>query len=329
MEKIINWGIIAPGRIAHRFAQGFTAVKDGRLFAVSSRNPERAQNFAQQYGINHIFASYKEIIQNPDVDVIYIANPHRYHHETVKQCLQAGKAVLCEKPLTVTEKQSIELFNIAKEQDVFLMEAMWSRFLPCWRQVKYWLNTGLIGDVQLMQSSFGFQPPKDETDRLFDINLAGGTLLDTGIYNIALSEFILGKQPQTIQSAVLIGDTGIDERCTVTLDYGAVTSQFTCTFLSCLENQFTITGDKGRIIVDANFWSATNATLTTNIGEVLKYNQPHRASGFEYQIEEVQQCLRKGQIFSNNMRPEVTIAHMKIMDQILQKAGVIYPFIER
>lgn len=329
MEQSINWGIIAPGRIAHRFAQGFESVEDGHLFAVASRNTERATRFAKQYDIPNVMADYDEIICHPDIDVIYIANPHRYHHETVKQCLLAGKAVLCEKPLTVTAKQSIELFELAKEQNVFLMEAVWSRFLPCWTQVKQWLNDDLIGDIQLLRSTFGCQPPKDETDRLFDINLAGGALLDTGIYNIALSEFVLGRQPDRIQSAVLVGETGIDERCSVTLDYGDITSQFTCSFLSCLDNQFQIVGDKGTIVVDGDFWDARSATLTTNVGEVLKCNKPQRASGFEYQVDEVHRCLKSGQITSANMRPDVTIANMKIMDQILEEAGVIYPFVDR
>ncbi|WP_413283105.1 Gfo/Idh/MocA family protein [Vibrio sp. MA40-2] len=329
MEKRINWGIIAPGRIAHRFAQSFSAIEDGNLFAVASRNTERAESFAQQYDIDCVMDSYEELIQHPDIDVIYIANPHRYHHETVKQCLMAGKAVLCEKPLTVTAQQSIELFELARTQQVFLMEAVWSRFLPCWIQVKQWLNEGLIGDIQLLRSSFGFQPTKDSTDRLFDLNLAGGALLDTGIYNIALSEFVLGRQPDNIQSAVLIGETGVDERCSVTMDYGEVTSQFTCTFLSCLDNEFHIVGEKGTIIVAGNFWDAKKATLKTNVGEVLVCDKPHRASGFEYQVEEVHRCLKNEQLFSTNMTPEVTIANMQIMDQILHEAGIVFPFVER
>lgn len=329
MIKVINWGVIAPGRIAHRFARGFSAIEDGKIFAVASRNVERAQSFSEQYHVEHIFECYDDVINHPDIDAIYIANPHRYHHEIAKQCLLAGKAVLCEKPLTVTASQSIELFAIAKEQNVFLMEAVWSRFLPCWKHVKEWLDAGLIGDVQLLRSTFGFQPTKDKTDRLFDINLAGGALLDTGIYNIALSEFVLGQQPNKIYSSVQIGDTGVDERCSVTLDYGHVTSQFTCSFLSILDNEFHITGEKGTIVVDGDFWDAKTATLTTNAGEVLKCSKPQKASGFEYQVEEVHRCLRKGQIISDNMSPEVTIANMRIMDQILEEAGITFPFIKR
>jgi predicted dehydrogenase len=329
MEHIFNWGVIAPGRIAHRFAQGFSAIEDGKLFAVASRNVERAKQFANQHQIEHVLPSYDELINHPDIDVVYIANPHRYHFETIKQCLSAGKAVLCEKPLTVTEKQSAELFALAQKNNVFLMEAVWSRFLPCWQQVKTWISEGMIGEIQLLKSSFGFQPPKDETDRLFDINLAGGAMLDTGIYNIALSEFVLEQQPKQLHASVLIGDTGIDERCSVTLDYETVTSQFTCTFLAQLDNEFYVVGDKGTIVVHGPFWDATKATLSTNLGEVLKFDKPYRASGFEYQVEEVHQCLRAGKIASDNVSPAVTMANMKIMDQILEDAGVIYPFVER
>jgi predicted dehydrogenase len=329
MSHPINWGIIAPGRIAHRFAQSFAGREDGKLLAVASRDQARAAQFASQYGIDTMFDSYDELIAEPSIDAIYIASPHRFHYETIEQCLLAGKAVLCEKPLTVTSEQSIALFALAKKQNVFLMEALWSRFLPCWQQVRRWLDEGHIGEVQLLRSTFGFQPPRDESDRLFDINLAGGALLDTGVYNIALSEFVLGKQPDRIQSAVLVGDTQVDERCSVTLDYGDVTSQFTCTFLSQLDNQFHIIGSKGSIVVDGCFWDAVKATLTTNKGEILRCNKPHRATGFEYQVDEVHRCLQAGKITSDNMSPEVTIANMKVIDQILSEAGIVYPFLSR
>lgn len=326
MDKVINWGVLAPGRIAHRFAQAFTTINDGKLYAVASRQLDRATEFARQYGIEKVVHSYEDLVALPDVDAVYIANPHRYHYETIKLCLLAGKSVLCEKPLTVTAQQSIELFALANKNNLFLMEAVWSRFLPCWIQVKHWVDSGKIGEVQLLYSTFGFQPPRDSEDRLFNLDLAGGALLDTGVYNIALTEFILNKQPSKVQSAVLVGETGVDERCTVTMDYGEVTSQFTCSFLSQLENKFQITGSKGAIVVEGNFWDATVARLTTHVGESIVWDQPYRASGFEYQIEEVHRCLKSGRLASDNMSADVTIGNMQVMDEILEKAGVIYPF---
>ncbi|WP_375748402.1 Gfo/Idh/MocA family protein [Vibrio sp. HN007] len=330
MTAKVKWGIIAPGRIAHRFAAAFSDMGDGELYAVASRNKTRANEFAAHHNIPVVFDSYNELIDSDKIDAIYIASPHRYHFETAKQCLEAGKAVLCEKPLTVTANQSEMLFSIARDNNAFLMEALWSRFLPCWKQVKHWVDEGEIGEIQLLRSTFGFQPENNKTnERLFSLDLAGGSLLDTGIYNIALTQFLMQKRPDHIHSSVAVGKSGVDERCSVLLDYGDVTSQFTCSFLSKLDNEFHITGSKGTIVVDGNFWESTSAKLIPVDGEVQIYHQPYRASGFEYQIDEVHQCLIEGKAFSDNMSPQATIDNMKVMDEILDKAGVKYPFADR
>ncbi|MGJ7095621.1 Gfo/Idh/MocA family protein [Vibrio hannami] len=330
MNKKIKWGIIAPGRIAHRFADAFKDMGDGELYGVASRDIDRAREFASTHTIPYVFDTYGALINNPDIDAIYIASPHRYHFDTAKECLDAGKAVLCEKPLTVTAKQSEALFSIARENQAFLMEALWSRFLPCWQQVKNWINQGEIGDIQLLRSSFGFQPENNKTnERLYNLDLAGGSLLDTGIYNIALSQFVLEQKPTHIHSSVIVGDTGVDERCSVLMDYEGITSQFTCSFLSKLDNEFHITGSMGTIVVEGNFWEATSAKLILNNGHTEAFTQAYRSSGFEYQVDEVHQCLLEKRQFSENMSPQATIENMKIMDEILDKAGVNYPFADR
>ncbi|MEX3070473.1 Gfo/Idh/MocA family protein [Vibrio alginolyticus] len=328
MNTAVRWGIIAPGRIAHRFAQGFEKQEDGVLSAVASRDIERARSFASQYQIPHVCNNYLELITSADVDAIYIASPHRFHYETIKQCLEHGKAVLCEKPLTVTAKQSTELFKLAEETQTFLMEALWTRFLPIWQQIKQWINEGEIGEVQLLNSSFGFQPPRDDQDRLFNKALAGGVLLDAGVYCLSLSQFILEREPSKVHSAVLVGETGVDERCSVLMDYGNVTSQFTASFNTTLDNQFVISGSKGQIVVDGYFWGATKATLTRTGQPSKAIELPHRASGFEYQVDEVHRCLKQGKYLSDNMSATVTINTMKIIDSILAKAGITYPFLE-
>ncbi|RKF17541.1 gfo/Idh/MocA family oxidoreductase [Alginatibacterium sediminis] len=326
---MLNWGVLAPGRIANNFAQGFAAVSGACLYGVASRDAQRVEEFATRYDIKHTYNSYAQLLEDPAIDVVYIANPHRYHAEVVEQCLNAGKHVLCEKPLTVTAKQATHLFELATEKNLFLMEAVWSRFLPCWQQVKQWIESGNIGEIQLLRSTFGFQAERNMEDRLFNLELAGGAMLDTGVYNIALSEFVMGRQPESVSSSVLVGETGVDERCSVMMDYGDVTSQFSCSFLSKLDNEFQIVGSLGTINVAACFWDATKAELVLNSGDRETFDQAYRASGFEYQIDEVNRCVKAGQTQSDNVSADVTIGNLHVMDQVLSEAGVNYPFAER
>ncbi|WP_264875985.1 Gfo/Idh/MocA family protein [Vibrio agarivorans] len=324
----IRWGIIGPGRIAHRFAGAFSAIDDGELYAVASRNKERLAAFADQFGIPHRYTDYESILADPNVDAIYIATPHRFHFELAKQALESGKAVLCEKPLTVNGAQSQALFEIAKQNDAFLMEALWSRFLPAWQQIKQWLNDGVIGEVVSMHSSFGFKAERNVDDRLFNLELAGGALLDTGVYNIAMSDFVMGQAPDTIQSDVLVGATGVDERCTVTLSFGDVRSEFTCSFLEALPNEFRVVGSDGQVIAKSNFWELDSVQLTKKDGSEQCFSFPHLSNGFEYQVMEVHRCLHAGKRASDNVSPEFTIRNMAVMDAILAQAGVRYPFLE-
>ncbi|PMJ93144.1 Gfo/Idh/MocA family oxidoreductase [Vibrio sp. 10N.261.55.A7] len=323
----IRWGIIAPGRIAHRFAQSFTSITDGVIAGVASSNEGRANAFASEYTIEKVYTDYQSLIQDPEIDAVYIATPHRFHFEICQMAILAKKAILCEKPLTVTSAHSEHLFELAKSHDVFLMEALWSRFLPVWIEVKKWVQQGKIGRLQHFKSSFGFKAERNNDDRLFNIELAGGSLLDTGVYNIALTDFLVGQSPERIQSNVIVGQTGVDEQCQVTLHYPNLTSEFTCSLLESLPNTFEIIGDKGTITVEANFWEAETARLKVTGSASKTLNIPFDKNGFEYQVREVHQCLNESRITSEEMTPEVTIRNMKVMDEILAAAGVKYPFI--
>ncbi|WP_295890838.1 Gfo/Idh/MocA family oxidoreductase [uncultured Vibrio sp.] len=327
-SKVIRWGIIAPGRIAHRFAESFSCIDGGVLAGVASSNAQRAQSFATQYGIEKVYTDYAAIVNDPDIDAVYIATPHRFHFEICQMALLAGKAVLCEKPLTVTSDQSEQLFQLAKSNNVFLMEALWSRFLPVWIEVKKWVQQGSIGRLTQFESTFGFRAERNESDRLFNIELAGGSLLDTGVYNIALTDFLMGQSPERIQSNVIVGQTGVDEQCHVTLHYPNLTSEFTCSILEPLPNTFTIVGEHGTICVQSNFWEAESAVLSVDGKRDQTVTIPYEKNGFEYQVNEVHRCMASGLISSPEMSPEVTIRNMKVMDEILASAGVTYPFLD-
>lgn len=324
-----RWGILAPGNIANRFAQAFEAVNNGVVYGVASRSVERAQEFANHHSIPTVYSSYDALIQSSDIDAVYISSPHRFHFELVKSCLLAKKPVLCEKPLCVTAKQAKELIALSQQQNTFLMEALWTRCLPLWQQVRDWIAEGLIGDVVTIESSFGFVFPNDPNNRLYNIELAGGALLDTGIYNLAMSDFVMQKVPLAVHSSVEKSTTLVDQRTTGLLDYGSATSVFTCTLVSELNNTFNIFGTKGRISIDANFWEAQHATLSPANGEKRVSHTPYRKNGFEYQIEEAQHCIEAGKLQSDRVSHEFTLRMANIMDDILEKGGVNYPFAPR
>ncbi len=326
-EKTFNWGVIAPGRIAHNFAKALKVVPNASLYAVASSNLERAKSFAQEYECGNAYDNYQTLIDNPNIDAIYIANPHRFHFECAKQCLIAGKPVLCEKPLTVNEAQARELVTLAQAHHTFLMEAVWTRFLPIWKQVSSWLEDKHIGDIRVMNSSFSFNVPRNVDDRLLNNDLAGGALLDMGIYNLTMSQFVMQREPSAIVANGMIGDTNVDERTSVILDYDGVGSLFTCGLNATLDNTFTIYGSKGSIAIDTAFWSGKKAVLRVDGEEEQIVELPFRATGFEYQIEEVMSCIAEGKLQSNVMSWQESINTMSTMDEIRRQIGLEYSFL--
>lgn len=326
MSQTFRWGLIGPGRIAHNFARGLAVVSDSRLEAVASRDPARGAEFAAQYGGARVHASYQALIADPAVDAIYIATPHSFHAETIRACLEAGKPVLCEKPLTVNAAQADALFALARARGVFLMEALWTRFLPVYSEVRAWLEAGRIGEVRLLASSFGFKAPRNMEDRLLNPQLAGGALLDIGVYNLSISQWVLGRNPESFSATGYVGETGVDEQLAATLDYGhGLMSQFHCTIRTDTANDFHIYGSEGSIRIHPMFWGATTATLR-NAAEETTLERPHRASGFEYQIEEAQRCIRAGLLESSTIPHADTLATIKLMDALRGHMGQRYPF---
>lgn len=328
-SKMFNWGVIAPGRIAHTFAQALSVIPNAQLFAVASSDLKRAQAFATEYNCELAYDTYQTLIEHPQVDAIYIANPHRFHFECAKKCLIAGTPVLCEKPLTVTEAQARELVTLAEKHQTFLMEAVWTRFLPIWRQVRVWLDEEHIGELRVLSSSFAFNIPRNAEDRLLNNALAGGALLDMGIYNLTMSQFIMQKEPSAIVANSMIGETNVDERTSVILDYDGIGSQFTCGLHTTLDNSFTIFGSKGCIKVDAMFWGATKATLCIDGEDARSIELPFRSTGFEYQIEEVMRCIEAGKLQSDIMSWQDTINTMHTMDEIRRQIGLDYAFLNQ
>ena len=336
------WALIGPGSIAHRFAEAVHQLPQTYLHTVVGRSTAKAQEFANTWardGTNAPLATddLAATLHNPAIDAVYIATPHAQHGDLIRQCLLAGKAVLCEKPLVPTEHQAQVLLSLARSQGVFLMEALWSRFLPVYDLVGAWLQSEAIGPVHAVQSSFCFASNYDPHSRLFDPVLAGGSLLDIGIYNLAMGRWALQNSPGAhmgycpeplhIQAHAVLAPTGVDQRITGTLVFPqGVSLQFVCGFDTAADNSLRILGAHGSIVLAHNFWEATEATLLRHGQPPHTQQAPMRINGFEGEIEEVMRCVRAGLLESPRMPHAETLALVRWMDAIRAQVGVQYPF---
>jgi dihydrodiol dehydrogenase / D-xylose 1-dehydrogenase (NADP) len=328
-HSLLRWGIIGPGRIAADFARALHVVENSQLQCVSGRSKSKVEAFARAHGAAQCFDSHHALLDSPDVDVIYIATPHRYHYEQARDCLLAGKSVLCEKPLTVNAAQAQSLIQLSRQQGVFLMEALWTRFLPIYEDIKGWLDCGKIGPVQSITSSFGFEFPLAPQDRLLNRELAGGALLDLGVYNLATTQWVLGVNPDSHTTDGYIGETGVDEHDEVSLFYpNGCTSKFEISLTKKLANDFIIQGERGCIRIHPMFWSATSATLQLNESDdgTTTLTREFRATGLEYEIEATARCIREQLIECPEMPHSTTLATIQLMDKLRGDIGLRYDF---
>ncbi|MDX1741328.1 MAG: Gfo/Idh/MocA family oxidoreductase [Rhodothermales bacterium] len=324
--QTVGWGILAPGRIAHRFADALRAVEGAELVAVASRDQSRADAFAGQYHAARAYGAYEQLLLDDRVDAIYIATPHRYHFDNARMCLEGGKHVLCEKPITVTADEAASLVALSQERGLFLMEALWTVFLPIYEQVREWLDADVIGDPLVITSNFGFRAQRDPDGRLLNPGLTGGALLDIGVYNIAVSRWVMGRDPDSLSARSILGETGVDEVTVASLQYGVgAFSQLTVTLRCQTRNDFTIYGPDGYIRIEPNFWEATRATLVVN-GQEKTVEKAFRLNGFEYEIDEAVSCIREGLAESPRMPHFASLGTMQVMDEIRRQIQLKYPF---
>jgi dihydrodiol dehydrogenase / D-xylose 1-dehydrogenase (NADP) len=322
--KKIRWGILATGGIAHAFVKDVQTIPDAEVVAVGSRKLENAINFADKFNIKKRHGSYEDLANNPDVDIIYIATPHPYHAENCILCLKAGKHVLCEKPFTVNANEAKEVIKIAGEKKLFIMEAMWSRFLPVYTQAKKWVDEGLIGEVKTIFADFGFFSNLPPEGRALNPALAGGALLDVGIYPLSFAYWILGE-PEKITAMAHIGFTGVDEQSTMTLGYknGALAILFSAV-QTVTPKSALIIGTKGTIEIQPAFFRSKGASIITPEG-TQKFDLPYESDGKQYQAMEAMKCIREGKTESPIMPWNETIKIMETMDEIRKQIGLKYP----
>ena len=326
MKTSFQWGIIGPGRIAKKFAYAVSKIPDASIYAIASRSCSNPEQLKNTFNAENYYASYEELAADPKVDAIYIATPHRFHFEIAKMCLEAGKAVLCEKPITVNASQADELFKLSQLKHIFLMEALWTRFLPIYEQVRQQLEAGEIGDICLVESTFGVLTPRIAQDRFLNNELAGGSLLDLGVYNTALSQWVFQKPPQAITAIGQIGETGIDESVSAILSFeNDATALFTCSFRAPMLNQFVITGNRGIIVIHSRFVEASQASLIKD-GKTRTIKKQLEINGFEYQIKASMRAIRDGALDCPQMTQIDTLENIRTMDAIRQQIGLQYPF---
>lgn len=322
MSEKFKWGIIGTGSITKKFAADLANLPDAVPYAVGSRSQASADAFAKQFNMSKAYEGYDSLIADPDVDAIYIGTPHPFHKENTIACLEAGKPVLCEKPFAINSADAIEMVNKARETGVFLMEAMWTRFMPVQVKVQEWLKKGKIGDVLSLTCDFGFRTNFNPAGRLFNPELGGGALLDVGIYTVSYASMVFGQQPESIKADAFFGESGVDEQNAEIFTYPEGQQAILSSAVRiATEHRVRISGTEGSIVVP-NFWHATEATLTNAKGKTKTVTGE---SGYHFEAAEVAKCVKAGKLESKRMPLDETVEIMRTMDSIRAQIGLTYP----
>ncbi len=327
MNNKIRWGILGCGNIAAKFASDLQYVSDAELVAVGSRHRPVADEFAKKFSARVSYGSYEDLVNDHEVDVIYVATPHGLHHEHVLLCIENEKAVLCEKAFAINQRQAKEMIDAAKKKNLFLMEALWTKFLPNYAVVQQMIKAGKLGEIRSVLVNFGFIPKKPIAARIYDPKLGGGTMLDIGIYNVFMAMSVLGK-PDAIEASMTPSSTGVDEQCAATLKYnnGAIAQIFS-SFSSNLATEAHINGDKARIRLTHRFYSpAAEIEFYPDYPDSKQIIPFEKIDGFGYHYEasHVGECLRKGLTESPVMTHADTLSLMEVLDKIRAAAGIHY-----
>jgi predicted dehydrogenase len=319
--KKYNWGIIGAGKIARKFTDDLELLPNANLYAVASTSLERAENFKDEFGYEKAYGSYEELVKDENLDIIYVATTNNLHFENTMLCLEHGKAVLCEKPFASNYQQVAQMIEKAREKNVFLMEALWSRFIPSMIEFKKQAQSGILGKIRLLQCDFGYMRKFDENDRVFNMELGGGTIADIGVYTIFMAMYLFGV-PEKIQITSVPSPTGSDWTTAYTFTHkNSEISQLCTSFEVCLDNRAKLFGEKGTLILNRSFHTPTTINLRNNRGKRTKIPVNNQAGwGFHYEAAEVMRCLDNNQIESEGMSHEFSLELIKVLDKCAELA---------
>lgn len=319
-----NWGLIGTGTISNVFAEGLTSLDNARLYAVGSRNQATANSFAEKWGMSHAYNSYDELFADPLVDIVYIGTPHNFHFQNVRDALNAGKHVLCEKAFTVNALEARELVSLARQKNLFLMEAMWNRFQPWYSLVRQVLDEKQLGELHHLKADLSFRFDVGLEHRIFNPDLAGGALLDLGVYPIALASAFLGK-PQDILSAANICETGVDDQVSMIFKYASgATAELGCSSRFLSKNNATLHGSLGYLELHGMIGRPHRISIQRQSEELIEIDTPHTSNGYQYEAQAVMEMLEANQTEHPLMPLAETIEIMETMDQIRSQIGVSY-----
>ena len=325
-----KWGIIGAGNIARTFVNAINIIPNAEIQAVASRSIDRAKGFANEFGIKEYYDNYEELVSKPDIDGVYIATTNPYHYDAIILCLNNGKPVMCEKPMCLNSTQTEHVIKLAKEKGLFLMEAVWSRFLPIYKEIDKLIEEGEIGDIKVVKAAIGFSAPWADDDRHVDIKNGGGALLDVGIYNLAFACKYIGREPVEVVSSVAKYKTGVDETSTVILKYpDNKMAILTSSIAVMMPHDGYLFGTKGSISLPF-YWRTEKAVLS-------KFGKPFTppqmitieadfegGNGYQYEIIDAMKRIRNGELESSYMPLADTLAISKIMTELRKEWGIVY-----
>lgn len=321
-----KWGIIGTGGIAHVFAADLALLDSHVVQAVGSRNLESAQSFAKEFNAPHAYGSYDELVHDDSIDAVYVATPHPSHKENVIAALNAGKPVLCEKPFAVNANDAREMVAAAQANNVALMEAMWARFLPHYAKIREIVASGILGQITTIHADHGQRLADQNIARLIEPSLAGGALLDLGIYPISFAHMILGV-PESISSRAVMSQKGVDAQTSIILDYAnGAQGILNTTMVVQTPCTAVVAGLNGYLEVDRTFYNPTSMRVTLFDGTVTEYPLDYRGHGLREQASEFARVVRSGAKESPILTWADTIAIMEIMDTVRGQIGLKYPF---
>ena len=316
----LRWGILGTGGIAHTFVSDLRLTESGVVSAVGSRSRSSADRFADEFGIKERHASYESLVADPGVDVVYVATPHPMHRDNAILALRAGKPVLVEKPFAMNATEAIEIVEVAREQGLFAMEAMWTRFLPHIVVVRDWVAQDLLGEIVTVTADHGQWFAEDPEFRLFAPELGGGALLDLGVYPVSFASMILGA-PNRIASIIDPAFTGVDAQTSMLFGYeSGAQAVLTCTLRAKSPTRASIAGTDARIEIEGDFYAPAKATLVPRQGEPTRVESAHEGRGLRHQADEVARRLAAGDLESPVMPLDETIAIMQTMDTVRVQA---------
>jgi predicted dehydrogenase len=325
MSREFRWGILASGGIAQAFARDLSYFNNHIVAAVGSRSQESADNFAAEFPGCTAYASYEALVADPTLDAIYVASPHPYHVSNTVLALNAGKPVLCEKPLTINASEARQMKAAADTNGVALMEAMWARFLPHMHKVREILASGILGEIWAVEADHGQRLSDYANPRHWEPSLGGGALLDLGIYPISFAHMVLGA-PDKITSSATFTDKGVDASSSVIFDYkSGAQAILTSNMMVSTSCRATISGTLGKIEIDRTFYNPASMRVIMHDGATTEYPNDYKGHGLREQALEFERVVRNGEKSSQILTPDESILIMESLDEVRKQIGLIYP----